>query len=58
VAKKKHSKRPKAPSPGRNLAVRSGGGSHTLDAEKREADRLRHEIEEQRQDRDIPESGR
>ncbi len=41
-------KRVRMPGPGRNLAVRPGGGPHKLDEEKRASDRKRREIEEQR----------
>jgi hypothetical protein len=37
------------PALGRNLAVRPGAGPHKLAHEKREADRLRREIGEQRE---------
>jgi hypothetical protein len=39
------------PSLGRNLAVRPGAGAHASDEEKRAADRLRREIEEQERER-------
>ncbi|MCC6224581.1 MAG: hypothetical protein IT201_13950 [Thermoleophilia bacterium] len=32
------------PGPGRNLAVRPGGGTHRPDAEKRARERLRREL--------------
>jgi hypothetical protein len=38
----------RTPGPGRNLAVRPGGGPHKPDEEKRASDRERREIEEQR----------
>ena len=34
------------PGPGRNLAVRPGGGTHRPDADKRARDRLRRELDE------------
>jgi hypothetical protein len=48
--KRKQGVRP--PGPGRNLAIRPGGGPHRTDEEKRVADRERREIEEQREDAD------
>jgi hypothetical protein len=36
------------PALGRNLAVRPGAGPHKLAGEKRKSDRLRREIDEQR----------
>jgi hypothetical protein len=52
MARKRHRKRPAPPSPGRNLAVRPGGGPHTLASEKRKADRMRREIDELREEAD------
>jgi hypothetical protein len=37
------------PKLGRNLAVRPGAGAHAPDEEKRAADKIRREIEEQRE---------
>jgi hypothetical protein len=37
------------PGPGRNLALRPGGGPHAAEEEKRARDKLRREIEEQRE---------
>jgi hypothetical protein len=42
------------PGPGRNLARRPGGGPHVPDEEKRKADKLRREIEEQERDDPAP----
>ena len=38
------------PGPGRNLAIRPGGGPHAEESEKRARDKLRREVEEQRED--------
>jgi hypothetical protein len=50
--KRKKPRSPSPPGPGRNLAVRPGGGPHVLDEDKRASDRLRREIEEQRVERE------
>jgi hypothetical protein len=39
------------PALGRNLAVRPGAGAHTPAEEKRAADKLRREVEEQERER-------
>ncbi len=48
--KRKKRRSPSPPGIGRNLAVRPGGGPHTTDEEKRTSDRIRREIDEQRQE--------
>ena len=53
MAVKRKKKRRRAVSPpgrGRNLALRPGGGPHALDEDKRAGDKVRREIEEQRDD--------
>jgi len=49
--KKKRKPRPVTPpGPGRNLAIRPGGGPHAEESEKRARDKLRREVDEQRKD--------
>jgi len=55
MAKKRKLRRRAAiprPALGRNPAVRPGAGPHALEAEKRAAEKLRRELEEQAEDRD------
>jgi hypothetical protein len=49
--KKKRRRVVSAPGPGRNLALRPGGGPHTSDEDKRASDKVRREIQEQRDER-------
>ena len=49
--KKKRRRAVSPPGPGRNLALRPGGGPHALDEDKRAGDKVRREIEEQRDER-------
>jgi hypothetical protein len=56
--KKKKRRSPSPPGLGRNLALRPGGGTHVPDEEKRASDRVRREIEEQREDREAQERER
>jgi hypothetical protein len=48
--KPKRKRSPVRPALGRNLAVRPGAGTHKPDAEKRASEKLRADIEEQRED--------
>ena len=50
--KKRRSHSP--PGLGRNFAVRPGAGPHTTEEEKRASDRVRREIDEQRQETEEP----